>query len=83
MPYHNYRERKKKGLAILVRRTALEDDKEQVSFRIHSKRFSEREGTELPFPEISLVETEALKKEIILLQGYIEDIDEILSDMEA
>lgn len=91
MSYHNYRERKTEGLASLIKRTSTQtvvndgqvEEKEQVSFQLHSKRFNERDGSESPHPEIDEVDVEALGKERLRLQEFIKDIDAVLIDVEA
>lgn len=90
--YHNYRNKKEKKLTSLIKRestTAVTDGegeptkKTEVLFHLESKRFSEMDGTLHPSPEREEIDLEALEREKGLLQGFIEDIDELLADVEA
>lgn len=91
MSYHNYRDGKQKGLVNLNKKISIEKivsegtvkEEERISFELEIKKFSEKDGSEFPHPERNELDIEALEKEKILLQGFIEDINEILVDIEA
>lgn len=90
--YHNYRTLKAKGLAKVNKRTTTRTvafkeseirKEEQVSFDLEITKFNENDGTKREHPERHEIDIEALEKEKVLLQGFIEDVDEVLADIEA
>lgn len=91
MQYHNYREKKEKGLAKVNKRTITEKivsggevkEKEQTFFDLEIAKFNEEDGTPRPYPERHELDVEVLEKEKVRLQGFIGDIDEILADIEV
>ena len=92
MSYHNYRVKKEKGLVKLNKRTIINvvenesgvnEEKEEARFDLEVKRFSEEYGTPCLYPEKVELDIEALEKEKVLLQGFIEDINELLADIES
>lgn len=91
MSYHNYREKKEKELVELIKRQVVKTvtdgearatEEKQMFFDLEVKRFSEEDGTLHPQPERYELDPEALAKERVLLEGFIDDIDELLDDIE-
>lgn len=91
MSYRNYREKKEEELVNLNKKIRIEkiisdgkvEEVEQISFELETKKFNEDDGKPRQYPEKHEIDVEALDKEKVLLQGFIEDIDALLADVEA
>ncbi|MCK4788373.1 MAG: hypothetical protein KAV87_31830 [Desulfobacteraceae bacterium] len=91
MSYHNYRDKKEEELVKLNKRISIQKivsagevkEEEQVFFELETKKFNEDDGKPRQYPEREEIDTEALEKEKVLLQGFIEDIDELLADIKT
>lgn len=76
--YQNYRKLKAKECVTLNEKR----DEAKVSFFLNIKQFSEQDGSEIGSYEEKL-NLETLKKERVLQQGRLEDLDELIADIEA